>query len=156
MDIEKAGKETLVYLLAAYQEEAGRSYNIGPIAVRNDVNPLQLANYLKGHNFIKTDVQASPDEDSLMASISVKGIMEVDPDFVETRIQHALKGLKSAESIGNVMAILELKPAAFQMAFDLAIEMQNRDLVKLLYAQFDRVVSVEMTLQGMRMKDGKS
>lgn len=47
------------------------------------------------------------------------------------------------------MEILGYSHADFQKGFDIAIEMQNRDLVKLLYSNFNQnKIIVEFTLLG--------
>lgn len=50
---------------------------------------------------------------------------------------------------GNVMEILGYDQSQFQNGFDIANEMQNRDLIKLLYSNFNQnKVIVEFTLLG--------
>ncbi len=52
---------------------------------------------------------------------------------------------------GNVMASLGYSPADFQKGFDIANEMQNRDLVKLIYSNFNQNnIVVEFTLLGAK------
>lgn len=47
------------------------------------------------------------------------------------------------------MEILGYSQAGFQQGFDIAIEMQNRDLIKLLYSNFNQnKIIVEFTLLG--------
>jgi hypothetical protein len=47
----------------------------------------------------------------------------------------------------NVMEALEYTPDNFQQAFDVALEMENRNLVKLLYSNFNAgKIIVEFTL----------
>ena len=47
----------------------------------------------------------------------------------------------------NVMDVLGLEADRFQLAFDIALEMENRNLVKLLYSNFQAgKVVVEFTL----------
>lgn len=55
---------------------------------------------------------------------------------------NAVKGAK-AETIWNVVHILQKE---HQHCFDIAMEMQNRDLVKLLYSLYPSKVMVELTL----------
>ena len=50
---------------------------------------------------------------------------------------------------GNVMEILEWPASRFDEGFMFANEMQNKDLVKLLYSNFNKnLVVVELTLVG--------
>jgi hypothetical protein len=49
----------------------------------------------------------------------------------------------------NVVEALAVTPENFQHAFDVALEMENRNLVKLLYSNFNaQKVIVELTLPG--------
>lgn len=63
---------------------------------------------------------------------------------IEEEIKQFLKSAGEAGTIWNVVDIL--KNNDHQFCFDLAIEMQNRDLVKLLYSLYPTKVMVEMTL----------
>ncbi len=68
---------------------------------------------------------------------------------VESKIQKVIKGIGDTGTTGNVMEILGYESSFFQHGFDIAIEMQNRDLVKLLYSNFNvNKVIVEFTLLG--------
>lgn len=52
---------------------------------------------------------------------------------------------------GNVMEILEWPISRFEEGFMLANDMQNNNLVKLLYSNFNKnLVVVELTLVGQR------
>lgn len=69
---------------------------------------------------------------------------------MDQKITEVLKSTGAAGTIWNVVDILKAKPEEFQDCFDLANEMQNRDLVKLLYALYPSKVMVEMTLIGQQ------
>jgi hypothetical protein len=62
-----------------------------------------------------------------------------------TIIQHLAK----AGGTGNVMEFLKLDPTEFDKGFTIANNMQNNDMVKLLYSNFNKnMVVVEITLVG--------
>ena len=68
---------------------------------------------------------------------------------MESEIQKVIQGIGAVGTTGNVMEILGYTQANFQKGFDLANEMQNRDLVKLLYSNFNQnKIIVEFTLLG--------
>lgn len=69
---------------------------------------------------------------------------------IETQIHKVIKGIgDDGGTTGNVMEILGYTSADFQKGFDIANEMQNRDLVKMLYSNFNQnKVIVEFTLLG--------
>ena len=57
--------------------------------------------------------------------------------------------IAEAGGTGNVMEILEWPASRFEEGFMLAIDMQNSNLVKLLYSNFNKnLVVVEQTLVG--------
>jgi hypothetical protein len=68
---------------------------------------------------------------------------------MESEILRIIKGIGDSGTSGNVMDILGLDQSNFQRGFDIANEMQNRDLVKLLYSNFNlNKIIVEFTLLG--------
>jgi len=63
--------------------------------------------------------------------------------------QQIVNHLKKCGASGNVMEILNYNSSRFDEGFTIANEMQNADLVKLLYANFNKnLVVVELTLVG--------
>lgn len=68
---------------------------------------------------------------------------------MDSEISKVIKGVGDRGSSGNVMEILGYDQANFQQGFTIANEMQNRDLVKLLYSNYNlNKVIVEFTLLG--------
>lgn len=68
---------------------------------------------------------------------------------IEVEILKVINGIGDTGTTGNAMEILGYSHAEFQKGFDIAIEMQNRDLVKLLYSNFNmNKIIVEFTLLG--------
>lgn len=66
----------------------------------------------------------------------------------EELIDQVIKGIGS-RGFGDVMTSLAWAQDNFQEGFDLAIEMQNMDLVKLIYSNFNQnTIVVEFTLLG--------
>jgi hypothetical protein len=71
----------------------------------------------------------------------------------EREITAVLRAKPIDSDMGDVMEILGYTQEDFQKGFDIALEMQNRDLVKLLYSNFNaNKVIVEFTLLG-KIKD---
>jgi hypothetical protein len=67
----------------------------------------------------------------------------------ETNINAVIKGVGDSGGTGNVMEILPYNQADFQSGFTLANDMQNMDLVKLLYSNFNmNKIIIEFTLLG--------
>lgn len=69
---------------------------------------------------------------------------------MQTEIQKVIQGVGDrGGTTGNVTEILGYGQADFQKGFDIANEMQNRDLVKLLYSNYNmNKIVVEFTLLG--------
>jgi hypothetical protein len=68
---------------------------------------------------------------------------------LEIEIAKVLNSKPAHTDMANVMEVLGYPPAEFQKGFDIALEMENRNLVKLLYANFNaNKVVVEFTLLG--------
>ncbi len=68
-----------------------------------------------------------------------------------TVIQH----LSTSGGTGNVMEVLNLDQSAFDHGFTIANNMQNKDLIKLLYSNFNKnQIVVEITLLGYNAAKG--
>jgi hypothetical protein len=140
-------------LRGAYHDDPGTGVDIAPLCITEGYNPTEVSTWLRLEGLIKDDIVF--ENGTVQCAITMKGIARVDPSFVDSKVSQVLAGMGDVNSISNVMSILKLDTKDFQFAFDLAIEMQNRDLVKLLYAfQPGKVVNVEMTLEGVRKKAG--
>ncbi len=141
----------LSHLWTSYREDPGASFDISPLCKKAGSDPVMVSNGLRLEGLIKDEVLI--EEGGVLCAISIAGVKLIDARYVEDRIRDVLMGMGEANSISNVFDILKLDARQFQFAFDLANEMQNRDLVKLLYAfQPGKVVNVEMTLEGVRSK----
>jgi hypothetical protein len=67
----------------------------------------------------------------------------------ENEISKVLKDRSNNSDMGNVMEILDYQPEEFQKGFDIALEMENQNLVKLIYSNFNaNKIIVEFTLLG--------
>ncbi len=68
----------------------------------------------------------------------------------QDKIQLVLKASLQKSGTGNVMEALNWDATRFDQGFALANEMQNLDLVKLLYSNFNKnLIVVELTLIGV-------
>jgi hypothetical protein len=69
----------------------------------------------------------------------------------ENEIATVLKARRADTDMLNVIEALGYGPDNYQRAFDVALEMDNRDFVKLLYSNFNAgKVIVEFTLLAKR------
>ena len=65
----------------------------------------------------------------------------------DKEIATVLNSRRADTDMVNVMEVLEYAPDNFQQAFDIALEMENQNLVKLLYSNFNAgKIIVEFTL----------
>ncbi|HMJ67725.1 MAG TPA: hypothetical protein VK508_02455 [Cyclobacteriaceae bacterium] len=138
-------QEVLKFLFESSKKDSNQFYDIKPVA-GNDA--LMIAKKLLKSGHVKDDIQN--DLTSVRCAISVEGIRAIDPPYIDRKITELLEHTGEAGSIWNVVDLLKEKPEGFQFCFDLANDMQNRDLVKLLYAFYPSKVMVEMTLEGVR------
>lgn len=71
-------------------------------------------------------------------------------NFTKSQYQLVLKFVMSKGRTGNVMEALNWDVTRFDEGFALANDMQNLDLVKLLYSNFTKnLIVVELTLVGV-------
>jgi endonuclease III len=67
----------------------------------------------------------------------------------EKEIATILSSRRSDSDMANIMEMLAHSPDEFQKGFDIALEMENRNLVKLIYSNFNaNKIIVEFTLLG--------
>ncbi|QLH31835.1 MAG: hypothetical protein HWD62_04785 [Cyclobacteriaceae bacterium] len=65
--------------------------------------------------------------------------------------RHVLQSLVKKGSVGNVMEFLNWSQVDFDKGFEFANNLQNKDLVKLLYSNFNKnLIVVELTLEGIK------
>jgi len=80
--------------------------------------------------------------------LSIIGLDEMSLDKTEAVV---LENLASHGGTGNVMEFLNYSAADFDKAFDFANNLQNKDMVKLLYSNYNKnLVVVELTLLGFQ------
>jgi hypothetical protein len=137
--------EVLTFLFNSARKDSNQFYDIKSIA-GNDA--LMIANKLSKKGLIKDEIQS--DGTIVRCSISIDGMRAVDRAYIETKTKDLLQSTGEAGTIWNVVDLLKEKQEGFQFCFDLANDMQNRDLVKLLYAFYPTKVMVEMTLEGAK------
>jgi hypothetical protein len=71
---------------------------------------------------------------------------------IDDKIKKVLQSRQPDTDMINVMDALGYSQDNFQQAFDIALEMDNRNLVKLIYSNFNASkVIVELTLIGKSM-----
>lgn len=69
----------------------------------------------------------------------------------ENEIESVLKARRADTDMLNVVEVLGYPSEKFQQAFDVALQMENRNLVKLLYSNFNAgKIIVEFTLLGKK------
>ena len=74
--------------------------------------------------------------------------MDLNKDY-----SNILLALSDKGGTGNIMEILNYSPSQFEDGFMIANQMQNMDLVKLLYSNFNKnTIVVELTLLGENKK----
>ena len=152
MALTKAESDILSFLFSKYKENASEYYDIANILDKHGVESGPFTEKMKHAEFIKPDIFKTGKE--LKCAIAVRGMMQINPAYVEEKILATLKGLGDTGGFGNVMKILGYDRDQHQLGFDLANEMQNRDYIKLLYASYTQnVISVEMLLPGKYIYD---
>lgn len=137
--------EVLTFLFNSAKKDSNQFYEIG------GSDALLVANKLLKNGWIKDEIQS--DGTHVNCAISIEGIKKIDPFFIEEKTKQVLASTGEAGTIWNVVEILKEKPEGYQFCFDLANDMQNDDLVKLLYAMYPSKVMVEMTLKGGRRQN---
>jgi len=75
----------------------------------------------------------------------------------EGEIERILGSRRIDNDMLNVMEALNYSSEKFQQAFDIALEMDNRNLVKLVYSNFNQTkIIVEFTLLGKAKSESQT
>lgn len=147
MALTNVESDILSFLFSKYKEDASTYYDIADILKKHTFDPGPVIEKLKHAEWIKPDIFRTGKD--FKCAIAVRGIMQINPAYIEDKILAIIKGLGDIGGFGNVMKILGYERSEHQLGFDLANEMQNRDYIKLLYASYTQnVISVEMLLPG--------
>jgi hypothetical protein len=134
-------------LFNAYRQSAEAKMPLSPIAHSYKIPVMELFHQLREREFIKPDATVDLKRQEVFVGISTMGIRAFKPEYLNDQISKVLKGIEG--NTGNVMAILNLPPSEFQRGFDLALEIQNCDYAKLLYANYNAsLIVIELSLIG--------
>jgi hypothetical protein len=146
MSIERASKETLRYLLSEYLKGPAVAYNISVVARRNNVQPVDLSDYLLEHGWIR-DRWIYQNGD-VACRITIKGIEEVDPVFVRTKLRQVIGGLGEGGGRKQLTELLEIKLSEYSMTMDIVKQLDQMGFIRILHPESSIVI--ELTESGWK------
>jgi hypothetical protein len=146
MPIDRATKETLRYLYAEYLKGPAVLYNISAIARKYDIAPVALSDYLLENVWIR-DRWIYQNGD-VTCKITIKGIEEVDPSYVRTKLRQVIGGLGEAGGRKELTELLEIHISEYSVIMDIIKQLDHLGFIKVLHPE-NRIV-IELTEQGWK------
>ena len=146
MQIERASRETLRYLLAEYLKGPAVPYSISAIAKRHGVSAVVLSDYLLDNGWVRDRwIYANGD---VTCKITVKGIEEVDAVYVRTKLRHLIGGLGEAGGSKDLTDLLEIKLSEYSITMDIIKQLDTLGFIRILHPA-NKIV-IELTEQGWK------
>jgi len=122
----KSSIPVLEHLFAAYKENPGSIHVINDVCHHSGEDPVRVSDELKNDMFIR-ERHVYPGN-VVACQITLRGIQQLDSQYVEEKIQQALKGLEKAGGSGNIMKFMTLSDTHYQAGLDIKDELEARGL----------------------------
>lgn len=144
MHFEKPSKEVLKYLFSEYLKGPSVIYRINRIAKKYAVNAVALSDYLLDNQWIR-ERWIYPG-DVVAARITIRGIEEIDPVYVRSKLAQVIGGLADAGGSKDLLEILEFRIEEYSITLDLVKQLEILGLVAAHHLQ--NTIVVELTDKG--------
>jgi len=151
-DFEKPARQTLRYLFSEYKKGPNVIYPINAIAKKYGVDPVALSEYMADQQWIRECWVYSGNV--VACRITISGIEEVDPVYVQDKVEQIIGGLADAGSSKALLEILEFKISEFTIASDLVNQLQSLGLVQINNS--NNTIRIELTDTGRRFHEKKN
>lgn len=140
MGLERIAKEALRYLFTEYHKAPTVVYSITPIAKRNNINAIELSDYLLEKAWIR-ERWIYPD-DTVSCRITIKGIEEIEPAYVREKLARLIGGLVDAGGTKPLLEILEFKLDEYALALDLVKQLEFMGLIVLQHPKDSIIIEI--------------
>lgn len=147
MSLEKAAHEILRYLFTEYLKGPTVLYSLTKVSKKYKIDALKLSDYLIENEFIR-ERWIYPDN-SVACKITIRGIEEIAPAFVNSKLRQLIGGLGEAGGKKNLMEILEHKIEEYSIALDLVRQLESLNLVCTRHPQ--NGIEIELSDEGWRL-----
>jgi hypothetical protein len=146
MSIERASRDTLRYLLQEYLKGPAVPYNISGIAKRHNILPGALSDYMMENGWIRERWIYQNGE--VTCKITIKGIEEVDPVYVRTKLRHVIGGLGEAGGSKELTELLQIKISEYSITMDIVKQLDAMGFIRILHP--NNSIVVELTEEGWK------
>jgi hypothetical protein len=155
MQLEKVQTEILRMLYEAYKANPNHIYDINSITTKYAIDAREMAYRLKSFRLVR-DVIFYPSSGA-HCSITMLGIYQIDPLYIDTKTRDVIDGLAKANGLGNIVEYLNTDTLHYQFALDLADYLQDLDYLKVRLQNFSRnAIICELTLKGKSEFENRS
>jgi hypothetical protein len=144
MRFEKPAKEVLKYLFSEYQKGPSVIYRINRITKKHSINAVELSDYMLDNYWIR-ERWIYPG-DIVACRITIRGIEEIDPVYVRSKLAQVIGGLANAGGSKDLLEILEFRIEEYSITLDLVKQLEILGLVAVHHLQ--NTIVVELTDKG--------
>ncbi|HEY0740003.1 MAG TPA: hypothetical protein VGD40_01025 [Chryseosolibacter sp.] len=146
MPLERASKETLRYLLTEYLKGPAVPYNITAVARRHNILPGALSDYMMEQGWIR-DRWLYQNGD-VTCRITIKGIEEIDPAYVRTKLRQVIGGLGEAGGRKQLTELLEIKISEYSITMDIVKQLDGLGFIRIHHPE--NTIVIELTEAGWK------
>ncbi|HEX6890579.1 MAG TPA: hypothetical protein VF141_07800 [Chryseolinea sp.] len=144
--MEKVARATLRYLFQEYLKGPAVSYVINPITDSFGADAVQVADYLAERNWIRE--QWVHENRQVTCRITVAGIEEVNPKYVDNKLRSLIGGLVVEGGKKSLMGIYQHKIEEYSIALDFVYQLEKLSLINIIHEGGE--INIELTAYGWK------
>lgn len=152
MTFEKASKDTLRFLFTEFLKGPAVLYPINKTFRAGVIDPIEFSDYLLDRQWIR-DRWVYPDN-TVACRITIKGIEQIDPVFVRTKLRQVIGGLGDAGGSKPLLDVLAHKLEEYSITMDLVKQLEDIGLIRILHPKNE--IFLELTSDGWRVFENGS
>jgi hypothetical protein len=144
--MEKVSKAVLRYLFQEYLKGPTVLYSINGITDLYKSDPVAVSNFMMEKQWIR---EPWIHQNNLVTCrITVIGIEEVNPVFIQNKLKYLINGLVKAGGRKSLMEIFQNKIEEYAIALDIVYQLEKLELVKIIHEKGS--IDIELTSHGWR------
>jgi hypothetical protein len=144
--MDKVAKATLRYLFKEYLKAPSVPYTINSVTDQYKADAVKVSHYLLEQKWIRE--RWVHQNQLVTCRITVSGIEEIDPSFIDFKLKRLATGLISSGGIKSLADIFDSELNEYAIALDLVYQLQKLGLVLMLHRNGSIVI--ELTGEGWK------
>lgn len=149
----KVKKEILTYLFKKYKADSGtKIYDVSNFINAHSFSLTEVGNYLLQNRLVK---EAVFKPNAFYAAITIKGIKEIDPEFLKVEFSKIIATLLlNGNKKSSLLQILELEQKDVQKAADIGMAFKETGFANIELS--DEGILVSLNSKGWELYSGKN